>query len=379
MIRYPYFKFYAGVWLLGNISYEKDNIKGVFADVCANFWHRNGVLTIEELRLRIKDQEALDYLIPEYIQIMDGFVRIKFLDKQLQETSFLSKINSENGKKGGRGNKSEIKRSLSDVSNSVSENCEVNSETGEKRSESEIKQYRLDKIRLDKIREEKEKNIKKEISDNFLSPDKSSNLNPISPQAPQPKKIKIDERISKSLKNLDKAGKIELGKIEEMFFPGQGTEQVIREFQIHFSELGYGFKNDNATLGCFIPWTNQLKSKLISSKFDSKIPQKTNLSDKQESEYAKFLNLRHRHGEISNFLCYEAAEEKESFIRALIAKYGLADLIRKIYEYGAQATVGSTTNTISHFKAWEPNLKISEKAWQEIIKNQELEEALKSE
>lgn len=239
------------------------------------------------------------------------------------------------------------------------------------------------RVEESKVNKEK-KYIKKENFSDFSGKENSlgpENKKLNSPPTPSPeffKKTKINPNVERSLKKLDKAGSINLAEIEEKFFPGQGTQTVILEFQKHFAKIDYKWHSDQATLGCFGPWTNQLRTKTISAQLDAKIPEKPNLSDKQEAEYAKFLKIRHSHGEIANFLNLEPSEEKESLIKLLIAKYGLSKLIRKIYEYSIVSTIGSTYNSISHFKAWEPNLKIPDKEWEEIIKGQELEEALKN-
>ena len=220
--------------------------------------------------------------------------------------------------------------------------------------------------KVKKSKEEEKKYIKKDFSD-FLSGEKI---------LPDLEKFTPDPQVEKSLKKLKKSGQVDLEKIEEKFFPGKGIVGVIFEFQKYFHELGYSFKSDNATLGCFLAWTNRLKTNSISAQLDAKIPEKVKLDSNQEQEYAKFLNLRHRHGEIGQFLNKETGKEKEELIRALIAKYGLPGLVRKIYEYGALSIIGSNYNSISHFQSWEPNLKLPENKWQEIVKGQELEDAI---
>lgn len=98
---FHYFKFIATEWLTGDIVYEDFELQGIFINVCALYWHRDGKLTIEELQKRLKT-DRLFSLTDRFISVNDGFISIKFLDEQLIEAGHVSKTNSINGKKGGR-------------------------------------------------------------------------------------------------------------------------------------------------------------------------------------------------------------------------------------------------------------------------------------
>jgi len=98
---FPYFKFISTEWLTGDIVFEDYELQGIFINVCALYWQRNGNLTIEDLEKRMKTSRILD-LINRYISVSGGLISIKFLDEQLIEANHISKVNSENGKKGGR-------------------------------------------------------------------------------------------------------------------------------------------------------------------------------------------------------------------------------------------------------------------------------------
>ena len=53
--NFPYFKFTATEWLTGDIVYESLELQGLFINVCAVYWQRDGKLTIEDLIKRYKD------------------------------------------------------------------------------------------------------------------------------------------------------------------------------------------------------------------------------------------------------------------------------------------------------------------------------------
>lgn len=97
---FPYFKFIATEWLTGDIVFEDFELQGIFINICALYWHRDGKLTIEEIQKRLKT-DRLPNLTDRFISVTDGFISIKFLDEQLIEAGHISKVNSDNGKKGG--------------------------------------------------------------------------------------------------------------------------------------------------------------------------------------------------------------------------------------------------------------------------------------
>ena len=115
--NFPYFKFTATEWLTGDIVYESLELQGLFINVCAVYWQRDGKLTIEDLIKRYKNESLINQLIDKYIWSNNGNILIKFLDEQLIEANHISKVNSENGKKGAEAkrNKANAKRPLNDT------------------------------------------------------------------------------------------------------------------------------------------------------------------------------------------------------------------------------------------------------------------------
>lgn len=97
----PYFKFFPSEWMVGDIVYESFEVQGLFINICALYWQRDGVLTIDEVQKRYKMPVALPSLTDRFIFVKDGNISIKFLDEQLVERGHISTVNSANGKKGG--------------------------------------------------------------------------------------------------------------------------------------------------------------------------------------------------------------------------------------------------------------------------------------
>lgn len=125
---FPYFKFIATEWLTGDIVYESFELQGLFINICALYWQRDGNLSIEDIEKRYKTK-LHEQLINRFINVKDGFISIKFLDEQLIDANHVSKVNSENGKKGAEAKKkkAKAKRPLSEGSANLSkEEEEVN-------------------------------------------------------------------------------------------------------------------------------------------------------------------------------------------------------------------------------------------------------------
>lgn len=100
--NFPYFKFIASEWMTGDIVFESLSIQGLFINICALYWQRNGVLSIDDINKRFKNPEELEQLTNRFFSVNNGLISVKFLDEQLIEANHISKVNSENGSKGGR-------------------------------------------------------------------------------------------------------------------------------------------------------------------------------------------------------------------------------------------------------------------------------------
>lgn len=100
--NFPYFKFISTEWMTGDIVYESLACQGLFINICALYWQRNGELSLEDINKRYKAPEELKELTDRFFSVNNGFISVKFLDEQLEEANHISKTNSDNGKKGGR-------------------------------------------------------------------------------------------------------------------------------------------------------------------------------------------------------------------------------------------------------------------------------------
>jgi hypothetical protein len=134
---FPFFKFVATEWLTGDIVYESFEAQGLFINICALYWQRDGKLSLEDVRKRYKTN-LIDELIDRFLIIKNGLISIKFLDEQLIEAGHVSKTNSENGKKGAEAKriKATAKRPLSDPQAKLSK--EEQEEEEEEEEEQEI-------------------------------------------------------------------------------------------------------------------------------------------------------------------------------------------------------------------------------------------------
>jgi hypothetical protein len=154
--NFPYFKFTATEWLTGDIVYESLELQGLFINVCALYWQRDGKLTIKDLIRRYKNQSLINELIDRYIWNEQGNILIKFLDEQLIEANHISKVNSENGKKGAEAkrNKANAKRPLND-SKAILSKEEKEEEINKNKNKNKIKEFVfLSESELNKLNEE---------------------------------------------------------------------------------------------------------------------------------------------------------------------------------------------------------------------------------
>lgn len=143
----PYFKFIATEWLTGDIVFEPLDVQGLFINICAIYWQRNGELTMADLSRRYANSsERLAMLADRYIIVSDGKISIKFLDEQLFERGELSAKNSINGKKGGEAKAAKMNKKTKKFTDSLPTD-------GDRLANSSNKEKEEDKEK------EKEKNI----------------------------------------------------------------------------------------------------------------------------------------------------------------------------------------------------------------------------
>lgn len=156
MKELPYFKFYVNEWLSGDIELLSFEAQGVFIRLCSYYWSKECVMKLERSKKRFKGfEDAFDELIDEgIIKVEDDYIKISFLDAQLNERESLSKTNSANGKKGGRPKKKPIESEEKPIAlNSESESKPIEKpiESESKANESNIEEKRREKKRKEDI------------------------------------------------------------------------------------------------------------------------------------------------------------------------------------------------------------------------------------
>lgn len=136
--NFPYFKFVVTEWMTGDIVFESLSVQGLFINICALYWQRDGVLNISDINKRFKNPEELNDLINVFFQVKDELISIKFLDEQLIEANHISKKNSENGSKGGRPRKSEKNPPLNELNPTQSEKKQIKEEVNKRKEKENI-------------------------------------------------------------------------------------------------------------------------------------------------------------------------------------------------------------------------------------------------
>lgn len=152
-----YYKFTPAKWLSGEITLCSYEAKGMFIDLCALFWAKEGVLKesfVEQMMNKCSASVKQELFALEILSYRDGLLHINFLVEQLEEFEGISEKRSEAGRKSAESRKQ----------NSTS--VEQNSTSVDVCSTIKIRE---DKSIEDKIKEKeiKEKKIKIDI---FVKP-----------------------------------------------------------------------------------------------------------------------------------------------------------------------------------------------------------------
>lgn len=145
----PYFKFTPGEWMTGDIVFESFEVQGLFINVCALYWQREGSLTITDINNRYKKPKALQSLLNRFISIDEkdpNIVHISFLDEQFTERKIKSEINSGNGSLGGRPKKPKNEDFITKTKpNAFFEEAKKSNKEEEKEQKEEQNKKRLNK------------------------------------------------------------------------------------------------------------------------------------------------------------------------------------------------------------------------------------------
>lgn len=110
----PYFKFNISEWMMGRIQKHPESTQGMFMNLCCKYWHKLGEYTLEDA-FEDFGKKKIQRLIDSNILICDGeFLKIKFLDEQINEREEASKKNSIKGLKSAE-IRAKIKQQLTTV------------------------------------------------------------------------------------------------------------------------------------------------------------------------------------------------------------------------------------------------------------------------
>jgi len=119
----PYFKFYPGEFLTGDITICSEQAQGVFINICCHYWMKQGSISLANVKQRFsKQNDMLEELLKSDILKInsEGKIIIEFLDEQILEFLEISEKLAKSGKVGGQANakqmlsKSEAKSSNKD-------------------------------------------------------------------------------------------------------------------------------------------------------------------------------------------------------------------------------------------------------------------------
>lgn len=99
----PYFKFFCSEWSDGDITLEDYETQGVFINVCAYYWSKEGNVSYDNLlkKFRHAKKIVIELTKNNFIKVKekDNSIYIGFLDEQFKERKSLSKKNADNARK----------------------------------------------------------------------------------------------------------------------------------------------------------------------------------------------------------------------------------------------------------------------------------------
>ena len=96
----PYFKFFSSEWLNGDITLEDYELQGVFINLCAYYWHKEGLVELVQSGKKLRTERVNELIKIGLVKENEGNLTIDFLDEQLSEFSVRKKQLSDAGKKG---------------------------------------------------------------------------------------------------------------------------------------------------------------------------------------------------------------------------------------------------------------------------------------
>jgi len=96
----PYFKFFTSEWLNGDITLEDYELQGIFVNLCAYYWHKDGCVDVVQAKKKLRTDRIFELLEIGIVKEDENNLTITFLDEQFSEFSIRKKRLSDAGKKG---------------------------------------------------------------------------------------------------------------------------------------------------------------------------------------------------------------------------------------------------------------------------------------
>lgn len=100
MKELPYFKFFPGEWMKGDIVVCSQKAQGLFINICAYYWSKECNINLTQVQRRFNDclTELKELIDDEIISVDEDKIYIDFLDDQFSEFAEIRKQQSLAGK-----------------------------------------------------------------------------------------------------------------------------------------------------------------------------------------------------------------------------------------------------------------------------------------
>ena len=100
MKELPYYKFFPGEWLKGDVTVCSLKAQGLFINICAYYWMKGCRISLTGVEQRFSgcSLELQQLIDMEIITVDDGEISINFLNEQFSEFEDLRKLKSRAGK-----------------------------------------------------------------------------------------------------------------------------------------------------------------------------------------------------------------------------------------------------------------------------------------
>mgnify|MGYP003642621669 FL=1 len=163
----PYFKFFSSEWLNGDITLEDYELQGVFINLCAYYWHKEGLVELVQSGKKLRTERVNELIKIGLVKENGGNLTIDFLDEQLSEFSVRKKQLSDAGKKGAA-RKKKLAENKPPLSQNLTTLKQLDKEKEKEKDKSKIISIEVRKTAFKKsLSKHKENNESKTLNDFF--------------------------------------------------------------------------------------------------------------------------------------------------------------------------------------------------------------------